>query len=434
MANNISGAGNIQDFTLNSAEGVTLNSAESKKSVDISALVVDYRYYESILSNAYTSSAIIVETGNGGDGKGILDSLPVRGGESTKIIIEDNYGESISVPLFVNKVRDGIPGTQKDIYVIDFSSAEHFHNQESRIVERYEGKISDHVESILKEKLKVTGELDVDDTSLEYNFHGNNRKPFYTCTWLASKAVPAEGVGNAAGFLFFQTRDGMHFKSIDNLFGKGKPVKKFTYNNTGNPVAGKEGQIISYTIESDTEVHKNMNLGTYNNRTMFFDFYAMNYKVVDYNIEKQKGGTKNAAREADFTSKQFTQQPTRMLELIHDIGVNPKGSGNDQLDNWKKDPENTNFKAEDTLAQSMMRYNQLFTVKTNILIPGDFKIKAGDLIECDFPELEDGNPTNENKQTGGIYMVAHVCHKITQQECLTSLGLIRDSYGKKGGF
>ena len=110
MANNISGAGNIQDFTLNSAEGVTLNSAESKKSVDISALVVDYRYYESILSNAYTSSVTIVETGNGGDGKGILDSLPVRGGESTKIIVEDNYGESISVPLFVNKVRDGIPG------------------------------------------------------------------------------------------------------------------------------------------------------------------------------------------------------------------------------------------------------------------------------------------------------------------------------------
>jgi len=430
MSNNISGGGNIKDFTLKSSEG--------ENSVDMSATVVDYRYYESVLSNAYTSTVTIVETGNGGEGetknKGVLDSLPIRGGEEAKIVIEDNFGESISVPLYVNKVRDGVPGSQQDIYVVDFSSAEHFSNQESRIIERYEGKISDHIETILKDKLKSTGKLDIDDTSLEYNFHGSDRKAFYTCTWLASKAVPAEGVGDAAGFLFFQTRDGMHFKSIDNLFGQAKPVVKYSYNNTGIPIEGKDSQIISYTIESDTEVHKNMNIGTYNNRTRFFDFMAMDYKVVDYNIETQKGGIKNAGKKVDFTSKQFTQKPTRMLELINDIGVNPKGTGDKQLDNWKGDITAPNFKAEETLVQSLMRYNQLFTVKTNIVVPGNFKIKAGDLIECDFPELESGNPTNENKQTGGIYMVAHVCHKITQTDCLTSLGLIRDSYGKKGGF
>ena len=26
-----------------------------------------------------------------------------------------------------------------------------------------------------------------DNTSLNYNFIGNDRKPFYTCTWLASR-------------------------------------------------------------------------------------------------------------------------------------------------------------------------------------------------------------------------------------------------------
>jgi len=144
MSNNVTGGGNIKDFTLKSSEG--------EKSVDMSATVVDYRYYESVLSNAYTSTVTIVETGNGGEGessnKGVLDSLPIRGGEEAKIVIEDNFGESISVPLYVNKVRDGIPGSQQDIYVVDFSSAEHFSNQESRIIERYEGKISDHIETI----------------------------------------------------------------------------------------------------------------------------------------------------------------------------------------------------------------------------------------------------------------------------------------------
>ena len=177
-----------------------------------------------------------------------------------------------------------------------------------------------------------------------------------------------------------------------------------------------------------------MSLGTYNNRKLLFDFYAMNYRVVDYDIEEQSGGAKNAGKESNFVAKEFTQSPSRIMTNILDIGYNPKGSGNEQLDNWKQDPENPNFKVEETMAQTIMRYNQLFTIKTNIVVPGDFSIKAGDLIECDFPELEQGNPTNTNKESGGIYMVAHVCHKVTPSESLTSMGLVRDSYGKKGGF
>ena len=38
-----------------------------------------------------------------------------------------------------------------------------------------------------------------------------------------------------------------------------------------------------------------------------------------------------------------------------------------------------------------MRYNQLFTVKTDITIPGDFTIKAGDVIECIFLNYQEMN-------------------------------------------
>ena len=34
-----------------------------------------------------------------------------------------------------------------------------------------------------------------------------------------------------------------------------------------------------------------------------------------------------------------------------------------------------------------------------------------------------------NPQSGGIYMVSEVCHKITPRECFTSMTLIRDSFG-----
>ena len=118
---------------------------------------------------------------------------------------------------------------------------------------------------------------------------------------------------------------------------------------------------------------------------------------------------------------------------VLDVGTLPPGQDMcAQLDHWKDEPTNPNFQAADTMVQSIMRYNQLFTVKTNITIPGDFSIKAGDLVTCDFPELK-GDASDENEQTGGIYMVAHVCHRITPRSTYTSLGLVRDSFGRKPG-
>tara|TARA_R110002020_G_scaffold114970_2_gene264376 strand:- start:83 stop:1369 length:1287 start_codon:yes stop_codon:yes gene_type:complete len=423
----LSQTGNIDIFNL--------RSNVDNQTVDISAGVVEYNYYESVLSNTISATVTVVETGNNSESrkKGTLDSLPIRGGERARIKVSDNQGGTLDVPLYVNRARDAIPGTQQDLYILDFASQEYFANTQTRVTKRYEGKISDHISSILGDVLPVSGEVDVDETSLEYNFIGNDRKPFYVCTWLASKSVPAQGVGGAAGFLFFQTRDGFHFKSIDNLF-RGSPVKKFNYNNTGDKVRGNDANVLNYSIESDTELHQNLTLGTYNNKSIFFDFLAMNYREVSYSIEQQSGDVEVAGRKGDnynFVAKEFTRTPSRFMTHILDIGVNPKGTGDAQLDNQKANPGEPNFQVEDTAVQSIMRYNQLFSVKAQITIAGDFSIKAGDLVECSFPELSGADLTNTNDQSGGIYMVAHVCHRITPKSTFTSLGLVRDSYGKR---
>ena len=112
----------------------------------------------------------------------------------------------------------------------------------------------------------------------------------------------------------------------------------------------------------------------------------------------------------------------------------PNGSGNDQLAQWKENSTAPNYDAENTMAQSVMRYNQIFSVKTNITIPLDYSIKAGNLVQCDFPEVSGEHNMEKNEQTGGIYMVASVCHRNTQRESFTRLALVRDSFGSKTGF
>ena len=75
-------------------------------------------------------------------------------------------------------------------------------------------------------------------------------------------------IGGAAGYLFFQTRDGYHFRSIDKIF-TGEPKKKFIFNNATQLPEGYDAKILTCDISSDIDVGKNLMMGMYNNRSIF---------------------------------------------------------------------------------------------------------------------------------------------------------------------
>ena len=428
-----------------------ITSNTGSKAVDVSAAIAEFSFYESVLSNHTTATVAMVETGTavGGAIDGLLDNLPIRGGERFDVVMEDNNGNELKFKsgMYVNRVRNAIPGTQKDVYFLDLASLEYFTNDQTRVVKRYkEAPISTHVSTILKDVLQTQSSIDVDATSLNYNFFGNDRKPFYVCTWLASKSIPqvsASGgsggntLNGAAGYLFYQTRESLHFKSIDNLF-KQSAVKKYTYTNTTGVPEGYDGQIVSYTIDTDIDVNQNLTLGTYNNRTIFYDPVSFSYVVRNYGISDQKNkittAGKSTQESGNLLPKGLTQTPTRLMSAVLDVGYNPPGATPEaQLESWKNNPKVPNYDAPKTMVQSIMRYNQLFTIQTNVTIKGDFSIKAGDMIRCDFPQVRGDNSADKdiNTKTSGDYLVAHVCHRVTPSETFTSLGLIRDSYGVK---
>jgi hypothetical protein len=67
----------------------------------------------------------------------------------------------------------------------------------------------------------------------------------------------------------------------------------------------------------------------------------------------------------------------------------------------------------------------------SITIVGDFRLRAGDLIYCDFPEVSGKMNKVVSQKAGGIYMIADVCHRITKNNCYTGLNLVRDSIYRK---
>ena len=354
MSNNTATrSGNIDKFQIFQAQ----NGGES---VDMINGVVEIRYYESVLSNTISCTATIVETGYS-DSKlsgqtkttGIIDTLPIRGGEKVEVIFEDaqdsgDVGQANKLSFvgdssfYINRVRDIDPGTQKDVYYVDMCTREFLANEQTRVVSRYNGKISDSVRKILTDRLKVQKNIETDPTLINYNFIGNDKKPFYVSTWLASKSVPQLSVqgksskGGTAGYLFYENYDGFKFKSIDKLFDQ-QPVKKYIYTNTADKPVGYDDKVLSYKIERDIDLQQNLTLGTYANRSIFFDFYANDYQVRDFNVDDyQKDKIINAGKDDIlYVADEFRRPISRLMNHVLDIGVLPTGSNSiEQLKTW----------------------------------------------------------------------------------------------------
>jgi hypothetical protein len=406
---------------------------------DISNGIVELRYYESILQETVRVQLQFVDTGNSVNGKTVIEGLPLVGTEKTKVIIEDNNKNELSLDLYVNAVTPVQETTQQNLVNLSLVSKEHILNQRVRVNTRFDGKISDHVRKILTNAnfLASSKDLDIEETQNNYNFLANNKKPFYTCTWLAKKGVPnITSPGKTAGYFFYETSKGFNFRSIDKLLEQ-TPKRKLIFNETpdargANIPFGYDGKILELESDNNINVQSKDEIGAYSTRIVLFDPFNCKYQIIKPRLEETEKSLKLAGKELPVFNSEFNSGRqdnfTRTTYMLIDRGSVPSGKTEDQI-NKSKEP---NFDPKNILNQSTMRYNQLFTIKKTITIPGDFSLNAGDVIFVDIPEVSvDKKNQKPNSETGGLYIIADLCHFVSTQYCLTKLNLVRDSYGRK---
>ena len=406
---------------------------------DISNGIVELRYYESILQETVRVQLQFVDTGNSVNGKTVIECLPLVGTEKTKVIIEDNNKNELSLDLYVNAVTPVQETTQQNLVNLSLVSKEHILNQRVRVNTRFDGKISDHVRKILTNAnfLASSKDLDIEETQNNYNFLANNKKPFYTCTWLAKKGVPnITSPGKTAGYFFYETSKGFNFRSIDKLLEQ-TPKRKLIFNETpdargANIPFGYDGKILELESDNNINVQSKDEIGAYSTRIVLFDPFNCKYQIIKPRLEETEKSLKLAGKELPVFNSEFNSGRqdnfTRTTYMLIDRGSVPSGKTEDQI-NKSKEP---NFDPKNILNQSTMRYNQLFTIKKTITIPGDFSLNAGDVIFVDIPEVSvDKKNQKPNSETGGLYIIADLCHFVSTQYCLTKLNLVRDSYGRK---
>ena len=284
------------------------SNVDTGKNANLVNGILRMTYYESILQDSIRANVIFGDVGLAVDNKSVIEGLPLIGTEDIKLQFEDNNENKIRVKMNVNKVTPVYEDGSKNVVSLDLVSEEVLRNEmgESRCRTRENGLISDSVEKIFTDRLKSEKKLDIEQCANRYNFIGSGRKPFYMLNLLSKQGVPQGSDGSSAGFLFFETADGYHFKSIEGLFKQDKK-KSYVFNNTtdaqGIP-AGYDGKVLDHKSDSSINVQSKMNIGAYKTKIVLFDAYNCKYEVIEQTAEEVKENVELAGKDLPkFNSK-----------------------------------------------------------------------------------------------------------------------------------
>ena len=411
------------------------SNVDTGKNANLVNGIIRMTYYESILQDSVRANVIFGDVGLAVDNKSVIEGLPLIGTEDFKLEFEDNNENKIRVKMNVNKVTPVYEDGSKNVISLDLVSEEVLRNEmgDSRCRTRENGLISDSVEKIFTDRLKTEKPLDIEQSANRYNFIGNGRKPFYMLNLLSKQGVPQGSDGSSAGFLFYETSTGYHFKSIEGLFKQDKK-KSYIFNNSTDAQAipaGYDGKVLEHQSDSSINVQSKMNMGAYKTKIVLFDSYNCKYEVIEQTAEDVKENVELAGQDLPKFNSKFDSNEkdyTRTTLYLVDSGTLPDGDTQAQIDGSTK----PNFEAVRTLNQSIRRYNQLFSGMMEITIAGDFSLHAGDVIFVDIFSVQAEKDDTLNRESGGLYIIADLCHFLDADATYTKLNLARDSFGRKG--
>jgi len=429
----------VNDFSIQTIDG--------KVTVDLagSGSILLFDYYEDLLSPFVTASVALTNSTS------LTSLLPIRGGERIEIDIETAFGNLVfkgDTALYVSKIEGLNADSMSERFVLHLVSREAITNETTRCVKRYDGKIEESVKKILKDVLITTKfkEENIHPTANTYSFISNFKKPFNVLFWLCPKSLPTQNSNKTqevdkkglakgvSGFFFYENREGFNFKSVESLVSRTnlgtadtKDITSYYYTQiTEHNKTSNEFKILNYGFERNSDLIKSLNVGMYSNLTYFYNIFSNKLSIYQYNLKDEiKSASKLGTNDSIAISDELGTSISRILYRTSDIGV----MDNDYTGKTFNEGQQRDIT---DMAKSYSRYNLLFNQSLNMVVPCNVNLKVGDVVNAIFPKVDPNVNKTIDEEQSGLYLIKEVRHHIEPGRVVTSMKLIRDSYGLYG--
>lgn len=452
---------NVTDFSLKSVLIAPLGETDG---YEIKQMVNTFSYVESI------TSPFIAATMTVADSAGLLQDLPIQGGETVKVTVQTSSREEPEeYVLQVWKVGNRYAKNNTQAFTIGLISVEGLNNECVRLMKKLEGHPEEIIAKILTEDLKTTKSFVTtlngmsSPTQFSVKMLPTNRRPFDIISSLSVKSVSKDTngsagsssnsqsnrgkIGGSAGYFFWENKRGFNFFAVDSLLEKNDDNTWGPYiEKPANQSDGSDDRITisQATFTSEVDIMSAMRKGKYSSLIVFFNHSTGQYEEYDYSLQDaykdmKHLGAQNTPSLIKFGDKSISDYPTRIISTIldHESWYNdPEIASYDEQDGSESPSEFCDFHKHFS-AQSMMRYELLKHQIATIVIPGNSEICAGDKINIKLVNKTPGARVQDepyDPESSGIYLIQEVTHtynstQSTNGRFVTTLRLMRDSYG-----
>ena len=407
-------------------KNLTISSVDGDKVAvlgDNITSVLSIDYYENIFHPNYEFEIVFVSVDNP------LGDLELRGTETASIEIQHGSGtlefDDLVLTSFIQNQSESTANT----FTVRLDPVGTINNEKNRVTKRYSPDVKGtvHVENILKTQIGADeDEIDVEESANPVGFFGNYWRPFKALYWIAKRSMsgsmPEDGDGtDRVGFLFWQTKSGYKFKSIDTMISDSKKETVFEYVQNDATSDNPNFDLYNPTFEIDQNIILQMMNSMYGENRKYFNIHTL--QVTD-DVAFSKSNAKQAHLGIEDETKlnyDINERPTGPTRNIFmDYTMRRDGTINDG------DKE---YNPHKIISQAKMRYQTLLSRSLRATVPMNLKLEAGDVVSVKLIDSMKGT----DKWMSGLYIIKDLQHSyITRKngvQCYTYLRLVKDTPG-----
>jgi hypothetical protein len=455
------------DFQLTS---VVISPADGSKGFEVKNLVQIFSYIESVRYPVVMATVVVVDSG------GLLNSLPIQGGEIVKIKVKTNANpDGLEYTMRVWKIGNRYVKNQDQAYTLGLVSEEALNNEFARIETPLEGKPDEIIAKMLNETLKTTKTFYSEPCLFATRLIAARRRIFDIVSLLMPKSVPGldpktstsskktntptknqeQKVSGSAGYFFWENKRGFNFFSIDTLCSDkptgaydskpwGPYVEKIANQSDG---ADDRFTISNISYESEIDLVSGLRMGRYSTKMCFFNHSTGQYDEYVYNLKdafedmKHLGSQQEPSLIKVGKNKTLSDYPTGLMSMIldHETWYNEATPASPYDKDGSKSPSPYSERHLEYAAQSIVRYDTLSNQTATIVVPGNSRICAGDKIDIRIMNKLPSAEVKKEKfdqENSGVYLIMEVTHEYntlvgTNGRFTTTLRVARDTHGMK---
>ena len=301
--------------------------------------------------------------------------------------------------------------------------------------------------------LNTTKNILIERTAGVKRFVAPNIRPLDVVV-LGTKQAIAQ-TGGEPTFLFYETFDGFHFRSLASIYNEQPSFLFKTVTPGTNPPAGRGMDIakqmetiIDYEIVNNNDTIVGYRAGMYGSKLITHDIINKTYKTSKYNYHDNfasephiVSGTTAERTEYPFVSEVYVNQEGRISDYLGRTFVVPET--NSSLDS-EKDAQHvttantspfSSYRPSSWLQRrnsQMLQLENAFNI--NLKVHGNTMIRVGKVVTVKIPYVQASSVKNEepfDKFYNGTFLIKRIRHDFLMNQSppkhIMSMNLVKDS-------